>query len=167
MFFFFVVVPAAIRTQSTAKQASDLVGALRPPSRKTAGGEETLGHPILLSANHYDETTQLQHPTGPQEINLSTNYFAVTTTARHVYHVYHVYVEPKPPSTIYNRMVSQFIEGDARFHQLFPVFDDDGMIFTCGPIPCGESLSQVFCQTFYFIFFLFFIFFKIFLGYKV
>jgi hypothetical protein len=75
------VAPAAAQPHLTATQVSRPVaqgGALRPPSRKAAGGEGNLGRPIQLSANH----------------------FAVTMKKQLIYH-YDVDVKPVPPKTLF------------------------------------------------------------------
>jgi hypothetical protein len=75
------VAPAAAQPHLTATQVSRPVaqgGALRPPSRKAAGGEGNLGRPIQLSANH----------------------FAVTMKKHTIYH-YDVDVKPVPPKTLF------------------------------------------------------------------
>ena len=75
------VAPQAAKPPVTAPQVPRLVaqgGALRPPSRKAAGGEGTLGRPIRLSANH----------------------FAVTMKKHTIYH-YDVDVKPVPPKTLF------------------------------------------------------------------
>jgi hypothetical protein len=86
------VAPPAAQPHSTATQVPRPVaqgGALRPPSRKAAGGEGTLGRPIQLSANH----------------------FAVTMKKQLIYH-YDVDVKPVPPKTLFKYC---FCIGQVRF----------------------------------------------------
>jgi eukaryotic translation initiation factor 2C len=73
--------PQATKAPLIIPQTSRLVaqgGALRPPLRKAAGGEGTLGRPIKLSANH----------------------FAVIMKKQMIYH-YDVDVKPMPPKTLF------------------------------------------------------------------
>lgn len=76
--------PTALQVGQQRLQAQG--GALRPPSRKVAGGQGTLGCPISLSANH----------------------FAVTLKNSVVYH-YDVDIKPEPSKTLFGLLFIFYI----------------------------------------------------------
>ncbi|XP_046448978.1 protein argonaute-2-like isoform X2 [Daphnia pulex] len=115
--------PQAAQPRSITPQTHRLVAqgaALRPPPRSVAGGEGTLGRPIKLSANH----------------------FAVIMKKPILYH-YDVEVKPLPPKTLFKKVIVQFLESEARFKDIFPVFDLKKNIYTARRIPGLDSKVDI------------------------
>ncbi|XP_059352742.1 protein argonaute-2-like [Daphnia carinata] len=110
--------PVVTQTQTRRPMAQG--GALRPPPRQDAGGVGTLGRPIALSANH----------------------FGITMKKQILYH-YDVDVKPLLSKTLFRKVVEQFLESDARFKNIRPVFDSKKNIYTACRVPGLDSKMEI------------------------